>query len=596
MTMIKLMQILVVLDVAKVEEHEVLPLLPDKRYDRKILRLSEEMGRSPAPAGEMKGPYDWIGLTRTVHSIAERLRQERERHEGPVELYVAGRAPLPLFVQLGHEMTKFGGETKVALLNPYRGGPWVAYPLGMERAGGANVFFDEPNALGRKNIASGWVAVYVSTLGAPAPEQAFFDVLQSHGLACADILEIRTKAAGDVNVENASAIANELVREWPRIKDTYPNAAGLALFVAGPIPVAFAVGRAINFHASKDIWVMNYDRGGDNIAPGYEVAVSLPYREPRAPARKDTPEDELARRKTLDTMIEGIEELRKTLRKGDFPAWDLADQSNKYIKFLKDLRIPREPEEMGFGLSLVHRELKLGQGLLDAARTATRTANDAEVLKRFAGLLLLHEMYHDDQDLRTTNFAEIGRAGMVLEEVDFWADAFALETLIRWDIRQGGPRAKEKSAELACKWIDTAIFGIEAFDHFEPGAQIEQLYERRLRRYLIWHLQFERARTIRTSEDIGALFGERIFVELAPLEGTLDHRQDKLVKCGILGRTEIFVVCKGRLVRRAPHQPTRFEPSELVNAVRAFDRVKIRKMLEVVVNEHSSVLVPWRAS
>jgi hypothetical protein len=38
---------------------------------------------------------------------------------------------------------------------------------------------------------------------------------------------------------------------------------------------------------------------------------------------------------------------------------------------------------------------------------------------------------------------------------------------------------------------------MQAFDRAEHGSRIGRLAERRLRRYLIWHLQLARARTIR---------------------------------------------------------------------------------------------------
>jgi hypothetical protein len=329
---------------------------------------------------------------------------------------------------------------------------------------------------------------------------------------------------------------------------------------------------------------MNYDRDHPG-GPAYEVAVELPFRA-KAPVISDAAEDRLARREALDAMIEGVEELRQTLKKEDFPPGGVASVSRRYLAFLNDLRFRRDPEGDAFVLRIAQREMSLGRGLLQALR-----GTDGAVLRRFAQLLLLHELYHDGQDLRTSNYAEIGRAGVVLEEVDFWADAFALETLIAWDLRQGGPRAQSRASEIAANWIDTAIFVIEAFDRFEQGTRIDRLAERRLRRYLIWHLQYQRAATVRGRDDIHQMFGDRLFVELAPLDGSLDARGDKLVKQALLGRTEIFAVLRGHLVRRGPRPD--FEPGNLVKAVREFGRDQIRKTMQVLVEDHRSVLTPW---
>jgi hypothetical protein len=204
---------------------------------------------------------------------------------------------------------------------------------------------------------------------------------------------------------------------------------------------------------------------------------------------------------------------------------------------------------------------------------------------------LLHELYHDDQDLRSSNYEEVGRAGVVLEEVDFWADAFALETLIAWDLRQGGPRARQDAAKIAAGWIDTALFGIQGFDRFAHGDRIERLYERRLRRYLIWLLQHQRAATVRGRDDVHQLFEDRLFVELAPLDGTLDARGDKLVKQGHADRTEIFAVVRGRLVRQGPRPG--LKPADLVEHIREFDWDPIRKIMRDLVDDHRSVLAVW---
>src|SRR5690606_18851193 len=153
----------------------------------------------------------------------------------------------------------------------------------------------------------------------------------------------------------------------------------------------------------------------------------------------DTAEDRLARREALDAMIEGIEELRTTLKREDLPPGDAAVPPQRYMQFLRDLRFRREPEGDAFGLSVAHREMSVGRGLLEAVRGLERGA-----LRRFAQLLVLHELHHDGHDLRTSSYAEIGRAGVVLEEIDFWADAFSLSTLIAWDLRRGGPRAQAR--------------------------------------------------------------------------------------------------------------------------------------------------------
>jgi hypothetical protein len=131
---------------------------------------------------------------------------------------------------------------------------------------------------------------------------------------------------------------------------------------------------------------------------------------------------------------------------------------------------------------------------------------------------------------------------------------------------------------------------MQAFDRSEQGNQIFNLAERRLRRYLIWHLELCRARTITERDHIDVLLGDRLIVEIAPLRGYLDSRYDKVVSGGIES-SELFVVVHGRLLRH-PARPG-FDPAGLVNAVRTFDWTLPRAAMDYVLGEHPSELAPW---
>lgn len=84
--------------------------------------------------------------------------------------------------------------------------------------------------------------------------------------------------------------------------------------------------------------------------------------------------------------------------------------------------------------------------------------------------------------------------------------------------------------EIVTEHIDAALSGIEAFDRAEQGDHLGRLYERRLRRYLIWHLQRARALSLQNVEQAWQMLEKRLIVELAPLDGYLDERFDKLVQ------------------------------------------------------------------
>lgn len=115
---------------------------------------------------------------------------------------------------------------------------------------------------------------------------------------------------------------------------------------------------------------------------------------------------------------------------------------------------------------------------------------------------------------------------------------------------------------------------------------------RRLRRYLIWHLQLARAKTILTVGDVLRLVEDRVIAELAPLEGRLDdERGDKLV-LQTRPLTELVVVVRTRLARI--QRSMSFDPARLVEAVRSFDRKTVHEMMCTVRDLHADLLLPWR--
>ncbi|MCY1003830.1 hypothetical protein OWM54_42460 [Myxococcus sp. MISCRS1] len=138
--------------------------------------------------------------------------------------------------------------------------------------------------------------------------------------------------------------------------------------------------------------------------------------------------------------------------------------------------------------------------------------------------------------------------------------------------------------------IETSLWGIETFDRMECGDLIQELLERRLRRYLIWALQLARARTLRTNAQVWEMLGERLFVELAPLRKRFDNQQDTLI-AEAPPEAELFVVYRSRLMRL--HRRPGFEPASLVEVVRRFDRTVLFSMMDFVAEQEHSILTPW---
>ncbi len=522
--------------------------------------------------GSAKSPVDWDGVAGAIARLVAEARESGASRD--VEYYIAGRAPLPVFAQLGFELSAF--TLPPTLLNRRKDGQWDAISLAATDGAAQPSFLGPPLGLpAGTSEATGRVAVFVSTIGDPAPKAEIRRFVQSRGEELAGVVELTTAAPGLLSRENAGAAAAEIASCVSRIPGCFPYSSGLALFVAGPAQLAFMAGRAVNAHMIRDLWVPDFDAGT------YRPAITLPWRA-RAPVLDQSEEALAARQAVLDELRGGIEDLQHSLSADALRPLMSEPEADAMLGRLRSLKVSDVPQGLAFDLRILEDRVSFGHGLLEALRD-----EPADVLRRAAGLFLIHEVYHVKQGLLSTNFAGIGRAGVALEEVDYWADAVAISALAKNSVGKG-----TAPSMAVLEHVEAAIRCMQAFDRAEQGARIERLAERRLRRYLIWHLQRVRAKTIRTVEDINEIFADRVVAELAPVEGSLDAREDKIVH-GASADCSLTVVVRRKLIRQ--YASPSFAPTLLVEAVRCFEWKSLEAAFEYVVNEEPAQLVPWRS-
>jgi hypothetical protein len=523
--------------------------------------------------GNGKSPVDWDGVSAAIVSLVEEARNSTGGRE--VEHFVAGRAPLPVFAHLGFEFSAFTFPPTV--LNRRKDGTWDVISLAATDRGSGTRFFGPAKGLPDAPAeATGRVAVFVSTIGDPAPKVEIRRFVQARGDELAGFVELMTPGPGLLTRENAGVASMELAECLSRVPGCFPHCSGLALFIAGPAHLALMAGRAVNAHMVRDLWIPNFD------ATTYVPAVTLPWRS-AAVILDQSDEAVAARQRVLDELRHGIGELQESLEADALRPILSSSEAEAVLTRLRSLKPAATPEGSAFALHFLEDHLSFGDGLLDALRGEPK-----DVLKRAAGLFVVHEVYHVGQGLLSTNFAGIGRAGVALEEIDYWADAVAVGALAKNAVARS---ATPSSA--AVQHIEAAIRCMEAFDRAEQGLPIKRLPERRLRRYLIWHLQLARARTVRSAESIDELFADRVVVELAPLHGSLDARDDKIVQ-GVPGDCSMSVVVRRKLTRYYPNP--HLAPTLLVEAVRCFDWKVLGDAMDHVVNEKPGLMAPWRVS
>lgn len=576
-------QILVVLDAEPVPTlEEIVEHLPHEREDRVVLRYSDTGAPAVIRHGDSATPVDWDGVAEGIAALASRARGACGRATTAVQFFISGRAPLPAFAHLGFELSAWSEPQ--TLMNRRKDGTWDILSLAAIASAEVGHFFDGRAGvpLSDASQATGRVVVFVSTIGMPeAPRVALREMVRGVGEDVAGVVELNTSQAGLLDATTAPQAAQELAEAISQIPGSYPYASGVALAVGGPTTLAFLAGRAVNRNIHPAIRIAEYQ------PPDYRSVIELPLRR-RTPLISDRPEDVTGRQDALDRAVAALGELRQTLVPEDFAGQLSKIDAETVITRLRSLNVGGSDGTDAFRLSILQGRVALGLPLLEVLRTLE--PNDQV---RIAELLLVHEVYHFDQSIQSTDYMEIGRAGVALEEADFWADVFSVSVLARWRFRQIAEPVGAGFQDILLSYLDALLLGVHSFDRAEQGERIGRLYERRLRRYLVWYLQRARAGTVKSAELMDLMFSARLIVELAPLRGSLDSRWDKVVERP-LPTTELVAVFKGMVERFHP-QPG-FDPSTLVEAVRAFDEYKLRSAMEFVLGKSFDLLAPWAAT
>jgi len=216
-------------------------------------------------------PDDWQDLGRMVATLAARARELRRPDGPPLRIFIAGLAPLPLFVQLGLELSSWLGEQ--VFVNRRPTGIWDRLPLHGPLTENTPVVFDAVRGLrqGDPSLVRGRVAVFIALSSYTTPVTTIETFYRAQGEDLAGIVEIRSERNVTFDAFIAPAAAAELTVLWRQIRGAYPAATGIALFVAGPASLAYLVGRTMNPNVVGNVLVANFQ------APDYVPALRLPF-------------------------------------------------------------------------------------------------------------------------------------------------------------------------------------------------------------------------------------------------------------------------------------------------------------------------------
>lgn len=280
-------------------------------------------------------------------------------------------------------------------------------------------------------------------------------------------------------------------------------------------------------------------------------------------------------------MQAALENLQETLTEADFPPESLYPHSAHYLSNLKRLKISLEPAPMFYDINLVDGLARIGTTMLESLLQF-----DDDQLTRFTELFLLHENVHVDQGMYSQTWYGVQYASVVLEQMDYFADAFAQATAIARKLRC----QPELDFQVVVKnYAIMAVEGDEAFDKMDYPDGMPSIVDARLRRYLIWYTQNVRLHASRSMEEVLATLYPQIAVELAPMIGTLDEYGEKVVTSCPEG-VEYFLALDGYLVRE-PNMPG-FDINVLFNAILAYDQETAMQEILYPVMQNRELLLP----
>lgn len=319
-------------------DKEVLDQLPEPERSRARVVRATEHGATRSGRGS---PAVWYPCADAIVKMVEHARGLANEADTKPKFYVAGRAGLPLFAELGCELSAWADAT---VLNQRKDGTWDVLNLRGPADPSAPPFFTISGMEGSDR--RGRVSVVVAT--APPRQEAqvrSFMSLQEEPeaglvLACAYTETASGPRTTFLDQGNAGQAAHELEQLFGALPSKFPNATGLSLFVDGPASLALLAGRALNPKAQRGpVWVPNHDGTGGG---GYYPALSLPYKIPPAGASArgtliailHAPEDATHLRKLLTVLEPQVKQgvLRLWHRDSVPPGTSIDEESRDHLE------------------------------------------------------------------------------------------------------------------------------------------------------------------------------------------------------------------------------------------------------------------------
>ena len=502
---------------------EVNRLIPDAEATAAVEASLSDCVRVRTDSVSAQAPRetaDWAALFVELDQLAEQLlSQESEDNVSPC-VHLFGCAPLPTMLYAGYRLARH----RMAIYQQDRdSGSWTeAFRRG---AGDLSGHFLEVEGLpddrrpGRGDVV---VSVNVTRSIADDADAAFRATTGLEPLAHVRLAPASGPSPSAVSSsEDIARAAQDFRRALDRVHSTFPDAERVLLALCCSSSLACALGLSVNPNAQHPLVLHNY-RPDEGYVPVQTITAAQQH---VSASRAYTAEDVLKATKTLEQVANEYDRFVQWITQNKPELLEQVGGDDFAKARIQITPADGEP----FSFPYLQNDWRFDTGFALALKELREKVGDSD-WSECLRLFFVHEGFHLRQKLTSYRFQGIGRAGFVLEAVDYDADALAVEVCLTWreSNRPGDVKADGPVGSIA-KIVQNALRMMQVFDDRDSPGPLKEILERRLRRYLIWIYQFSRAKFF-PSDRTRAEFaiGERVVVEMIGLPVRGDLRQGYL--------------------------------------------------------------------
>lgn len=214
-------------------------------------------------------PNDWRPVIAAIDEMVRDAR-EAERNGARCRYWVAGRAGLPAFFHLGHQLSR---KARVTVLNHRDDGELdeLRFDAVGSPGAAADSYFAAPTWPPRPKTDAVRLGLIVASR--PVPPGQIEQLMSSRGEPVAWVVDVQAKASDIVDARSVVSAVRELDQAIADLQIWYPKCKELAVFLKGPATLACLAGRAISPHIFPDLQI--FQHRNQEYEPAYEIRTSL---------------------------------------------------------------------------------------------------------------------------------------------------------------------------------------------------------------------------------------------------------------------------------------------------------------------------------